>query len=246
MQHVAHPAAAESVWEGSRNVIRPARFNTDHLSYEQLSSYRRPEEETFNASDIPIRSSVSKSTTETPKKSYLGPESMPTFEEWVLQKPLGRQLLQDPPDVLDALCAAYRRHIAHMISLQGGSSTQKIVYSQEWRENAYKQQEADALSRPPHPAEDSAHAVRPSSAPSSHRCVCVCVPYTYCICMPYLFTVRVSWTFPCKNPQSTISACIIGRHSQIFKNTGIFMFAVQAKNLLVFRLCDSRTCMHEY
>ena len=191
MQHVAHPAAAESVWEGSRNVIRPSRFNTDHLSYEQLSSYRRPDQETFNASDIPIRSSVSKSTTETPKKSYLGPESMPTFEEWVLQKPLGRQLLQDPPEVLDALCAAYRRNIAHMISLQGGSSTQKIVYSQEWRENAYKQQEADALSRPPHPAEDSAHAVRPSSAPSSHRCVCVCVSHIHTVYVCHICSLFV-------------------------------------------------------
>eukprot|EP00802_Teleaulax_amphioxeia_P013047 Tamp_13094.p1 GENE.Tamp_13094~~Tamp_13094.p1 ORF type:complete len:239 (+),score=30.97 Tamp_13094:432-1148(+) len=87
-----------------------------------------------------------------PQRDYPGPQSMPSFEEWVLTRPLGRQMLEDPPEVVDKLYAAYERHIQHMISLQGGTKTQKRVYSSEWKEqrleNAERDPAAAASARP--------------------------------------------------------------------------------------------------
>jgi len=76
-------AAAGHVWEGSQKIVRPR---------DELSSFRSPAEETFNATDIPVRSSVTTISADTKTKKYLGPESLPGFEEWVLQQPLGRQV----------------------------------------------------------------------------------------------------------------------------------------------------------
>jgi hypothetical protein len=132
MQKWTLPAASGTVWEGSRNIIRPK---------DELSTYRSPAEETWNATDLPVRSSVTTLSTDTPKKQYLGPESMPTFEEWALQQPLGRQMLEDPPEVVDRLYARYERYIGHMISVEGGSHTHKCVYNNEWRHDKLEAEE---------------------------------------------------------------------------------------------------------
>jgi hypothetical protein len=76
-------AAAGNVYDGDRNIIRPL---------DELSTYRTAAEETFNATDMPMRCSVTQQVNESPKRHYLGPESMPSFEEWVLRRPLGRQV----------------------------------------------------------------------------------------------------------------------------------------------------------
>jgi len=134
MQKWKLPAAAACVWEGSRCVVRPQ---------DELSTCRTEAEETYNATDIPVRSSVTMLATEAPRRTYLGPEDMPSFEDWVLSKPLGRQLLEDPPEVVEKLHQAYERHIAHMISVRGGSHAQKCVYGTEWREGRIEQGEKD-------------------------------------------------------------------------------------------------------
>ena len=119
-----------------------------------MTSYRSEAEEASNAESIPVRASVTQLTTELPTKAYTGPESMLSFEEWVLSKPLGRQMLNDPPEIVDKLHAAYERHIAHLVSLQGGSFAQKCVYSTEWRENRLQDQEQ---------GEEAARKARPDS-----------------------------------------------------------------------------------
>jgi hypothetical protein len=143
MQKGSLPAAAACVWEGSRCIIRPQH---------ELSTYRTEAEETFNATDMSMRSSVTTMATDVAKRPYHGPEDMPSFEDWVLTKPLGRQLLEDPPEVLEKLQDAYERHIAHMISVRGGSHAHKCVYGSEWQESRIQQgkkhPEAAANARP--------------------------------------------------------------------------------------------------
>lgn len=145
MQKGAIPAAASCVWEGSQCVVRPK---------DELSTYRTEAEEAFSATDIPMRSSVTTLATEVARRPYHGPEDLPSFEEWVLTKPLGRQMLEDPPEVVEKMQDAYERHIAHMISMRGGSHAQKCVYSSEWRENRIEQGARDP---------EAAESARPSS-----------------------------------------------------------------------------------
>ena len=129
MQKGPLAAAAGYVWEGSRSLVRP---QTDASTYSQRTEqifnaeppkpFRAQAEETFNSADIPLRMSVTKGVSDVPRKAYTGPESMPSFEQWVLTQPLGRQMLSDPPDIVEQHFAAYARHQAYMISVSGGEA----------------------------------------------------------------------------------------------------------------------------